>query len=53
MSRASFSSRFSPSATTGLSPLLASWGWIEGKTLFMGTATSAMDDITFWNLRCR
>ena len=37
------------SATTGLSPILASWGWIEGKTLFMGTATSAMDDITFWN----
>ena len=37
------------SATTGLSPLLASWGWIEGRTLFMGTATSAMDDITFWN----
>ena len=37
------------SATTGLSPLLASWGWIDGKTLFMGTATSAMDDITFWN----
>ncbi len=37
------------SATTGISPLLASWGWIEGKTLFMGTATSAMDHITFWN----
>ncbi len=37
------------SATTGLSPLLAEWGWIEGRTLFMGTATSAMDDITFWN----
>lgn len=37
------------SATTGLSPLLAELGWIEGKTLFMGTATSAMDDITFWN----
>jgi peptide/nickel transport system permease protein len=37
------------SATTGISPLLASMGWIEGKTLFMGTATSAMDDITFWN----
>jgi peptide/nickel transport system permease protein len=37
------------SATAGLSPLLASWGWIEGKTLFLGTATSAMDDITFWN----
>ncbi len=37
------------SATTGISPILASWGWIEGKTLFMGTATSAMDNITFWN----
>lgn len=37
------------SATSGLSPLLAEWGWIEGKTLFLGTATSAMDDITFWN----
>lgn len=37
------------SATTGLSPVLAEMGWIQGKTLFMGTATSAMDDITFWN----
>ncbi|MCU0815714.1 MAG: ABC transporter permease [Cypionkella sp.] len=37
------------SATAGLSPLLAEWGWIEGRTLFQGTATSAMDDITFWN----
>lgn len=37
------------SATVGISPLLASMGWIEGKTLFMGTATSAMDDINFWN----
>ena len=36
-------------AVTGLSPLLAEWGWIDGKTLFQGTATSAMDDITFWN----
>ena len=33
----------------GLSPLLASWGWIDTKTLFLGTATSAMDGITFWN----
>jgi len=31
------------SATGGISPMLAEWGWIEGKTLFMGTATSAMD----------
>ncbi|NJM82571.1 MAG: ABC transporter permease [Tabrizicola sp.] len=37
------------SATAGLSPLLASWGWIEGRTLFLGTSTSALDDITFWN----
>ncbi len=37
------------SATAGLSPILKDWGWIEGKTLFLGTATSAMDDITFWN----
>ena len=36
-------------ASTGISPMLASWGWIEGKTLFLGTATSAMDDIPFWN----
>ena len=37
------------SATAGISPLLHDWGWIEGKTLFLGTATSAMDNITFWN----
>jgi peptide/nickel transport system permease protein len=37
------------SATAGLSPLLADWGLISGKTLFLGTATSAMDGITFWN----
>ena len=37
------------SATTGLSPLLNEWGWIDRKTLFLGTATSAMDQITFWN----
>lgn len=37
------------SATLGVSPILAEWGLIETKTLFMGTATSAMDDITFWN----
>ncbi len=37
------------SATVGISPTLAEWGWISGKTLFMGTATSAMDKITFWN----
>ncbi len=37
------------SATSGLSPILAEWGWIDSKTLFLGTATSAQDDITFWN----
>ncbi|TGD45231.1 ABC transporter permease [Pseudotabrizicola sediminis] len=37
------------SATTGISPILAEWGWISGRTLFLGTATSAIDQITFWN----
>ncbi|MFN3936891.1 MAG: ABC transporter permease [Gemmobacter sp.] len=37
------------SATTGLSPILAEWGWISGRTWFLGTATSATDKITFWN----
>ncbi|SEN09931.1 peptide/nickel transport system permease protein [Pseudorhodobacter antarcticus] len=37
------------SATAGVSPMLAEMGWIEGRTLFQGTATSAMDNITFWN----
>ncbi|RGP36080.1 ABC transporter permease [Pseudotabrizicola alkalilacus] len=37
------------SATTGISPILAEWGWISGRTLFLGTATSAIDKITFWN----
>lgn len=37
------------SATAGISPILHDWGWIVGKTLFLGTATSAMDKITFWN----
>lgn len=37
------------SATAGISPILREWGWIDGKTLFLGTATSAMDKITFWN----
>ena len=37
------------SATAGISPILAEAGLIEGRTLFPGTATSAMDDITFWN----
>lgn len=37
------------SATAGISPILNEWGWISGKTLFPGTATAAMDDITFMN----
>ena len=37
------------STSTGISPLLASWGLIDGKILFIPTATSAMDKITFWN----
>ncbi|MFN6977959.1 MAG: ABC transporter permease [Gemmobacter sp.] len=37
------------SATSGISPMLAEAGWISGRTLFTGTATSAMDKITFWN----
>ena len=37
------------SATAGISPILAEAGLIEGRTLFQGTATSAMDKITFWN----
>ncbi|MDB5657581.1 MAG: peptide transporter permease [Cypionkella sp.] len=37
------------SVTAGVSPILHEWGWISTKTLFLGTATSAMDNITFWN----
>ena len=37
------------SATVGLSPMLANLGLIDGRTLFQGTATSATDNITFWN----
>ncbi len=37
------------SSTAGLSPWLAENGWIEGRTLFLGSARSAMTDITFWN----
>jgi peptide/nickel transport system permease protein len=37
------------SPTTGLSPILFNAGIIETKTLFMGTATSAMESMTFWN----
>jgi peptide/nickel transport system permease protein len=37
------------SATAGISPWLSEMGWIDTKTLFLGTATSALDGITFWN----
>jgi peptide/nickel transport system permease protein len=37
------------SSTVGLSPLLAEWGWIDGRVLFQGNARSAIEDITFWN----
>ncbi|MGJ8626599.1 MAG: ABC transporter permease [Sulfitobacter sp.] len=37
------------SSKFGLSPLLAEWGWIDSKTLFLGSATSAMADANFWN----
>jgi peptide/nickel transport system permease protein len=37
------------SSTAGISPILYEWGWISTKTLFLGTATSADKDITFWN----
>ncbi|MDQ2088501.1 ABC transporter permease [Marimonas arenosa] len=33
----------------GLSPMLAEWGLIEGKTLFKGTATAAMENADFNN----
>lgn len=35
------------SPVTGLSPLLAEWGWIDGKILFQGAASP--DKITFWS----
>ncbi|MEO0385852.1 MAG: ABC transporter permease [Pseudomonadota bacterium] len=37
------------SSKFGLSPLLNEWGMIDSKTLFLGSATSAMKDATFWN----
>ncbi len=40
---------FFASSKMGISPLLAEWGWIEGRTLFKGSATSAMDTITWKN----
>lgn len=37
------------SSRGGLSPMLADWGWIEGKTLFVGSAKTAMEDATLVN----
>jgi peptide/nickel transport system permease protein len=37
------------SSQIGISPLLVEWGWLEGGTLFFGSARSAMDGVTFWN----
>lgn len=37
------------SSRSGLSPLLNEWGWISGKTLFKGSAATAMNDITLVN----
>jgi len=38
------------SSTAGLSPILNEWGWIDSRTLFLGSARSAMEDgVTFWN----
>jgi peptide/nickel transport system permease protein len=37
------------SSKFGISPILADWGWIDGKTLFLGSATSAMASANFWN----
>ena len=37
------------SSRFGLSPLLSEWGLLEGKTLFLGSATSAMESANFWN----
>lgn len=38
------------SSTSGISPWLAANGWIDGRTLFLGSARSALEDgVTFWN----
>ncbi len=34
---------FLASSRYGISPILADWGWIDGKTLFKGTAAKAME----------
>lgn len=40
---------FFASSQVGISPILAEWGWIESKTLFKGTATSAAKDANWQN----
>lgn len=37
------------SSRNGLSPLLAEWGWIDGRTMLKGSAATAMESITFEN----
>lgn len=37
------------SSKMGLSPILAEWGWIDGKTWFKGSAAQAMEDMTIEN----
>ena len=37
------------SSKFGLSPVLAEAGWIDGRTLFSGSATKAVEDATFAN----
>ncbi|MCV6824304.1 MULTISPECIES: ABC transporter permease [Halocynthiibacter] len=40
---------FFASSQVGISPILAEWGWIESKTLFKGTATTAAKDANWQN----
>lgn len=40
---------FLASSKFGISPILVEWGWIDSRTLFKGSATSAMDNATFNN----
>ena len=37
------------SSRYGISPVLADWGWIEGKSLFVGSAKTALEDATLMN----
>ena len=37
------------SSRFGISPTLAEWGWIEGNSLFVGSAKTALDDATLKN----